>query len=76
MAANLKRVAPPPQLTKVATAEFRRVKETKGTFVFAELDEDGEVATEGYVIGQLYVRKTALKGEAPERLIVTVESVA
>lgn len=58
--------------------QFRQVRETKGTFVFHETDAKGVVLQEGFVIGQVYVRKDQLKStfgraEAPESFTMTIE---
>lgn len=43
-------------------------KETKGTFVYQEVNVDGEElnAQNGAVIQSMYIRKTAIKGDRPE----------
>lgn len=49
-------------------------KETPGAVRFQEVDATGnKVKVEGGAkIGTLYVRKTALNGEVPQKLLVTV----
>lgn len=51
--------------------EFRRERETKGTWRYQEQERP-----EGEAVGALYVKKAALGGEAPERLRVTIEAEA
>lgn len=49
--------------------EFTKAKETKGTFVYAENEDNGEVK-----IGSLYVKKAAAAELGnPESLTVTIE---
>ncbi len=52
---------------------FRFERETKGTYVYKEVDDKGEI-TALYAVGTLYLRKYALgKGkDVPETLTVTV----
>jgi hypothetical protein len=52
--------------------EFRKAKETKGTFRYEEVEAaGGEVA-----VGSLYIKKAALGDQPPERLRVTIEGDA
>jgi hypothetical protein len=52
--------------------EFRKAKETKGTFRYEEVEAaGGEVA-----VGSLYVKKGTLGEQPPERLRVTIEEGA
>lgn len=48
--------------------EFRRERETKGTWRYQEQERP-----EGEAVGSLYVKKAALGDNAPERLRVTIE---
>ena len=52
------------------TFEFN--KETKNTIRFSEVVADGETP----VVGELYVKKSAIKGETPKMLTVTVGELA
>ena len=56
-------------------AQFKLEKETKGTFRYEEVDEQGTPETAWGKIGTLYVKKTAFERgtEAPTSLRVTVE---
>lgn len=49
--------------------EFRRERETKGTWRYQE-----DAAEADQVVGALYVRKAALGENPPERLRVTIEA--
>jgi hypothetical protein len=49
--------------------EFRRERETKGTWRYREQERP-----EGEAVGTLYVKKAALGEPAPERLRVTIEA--
>lgn len=53
---------------------FKFGKETRGTFMFNELDEDGDQASE-YIVGQLYVRKEyfADKKATPQSAVVVLD---
>lgn len=51
--------------TKTITCEFTHAKETKGAHQYKENADD-------YKIGSLYLRKTALSGDAPEHITATV----
>ena len=54
---------------KRMTLQFRKEKETKGTFRYAEVEaNDGTT-----VVGSIYIKKAALGSAAPERLRVIVE---
>lgn len=46
-------------------------KETKGTYRFVQVDKDGNEAANAE-IGQLYIRKHAFNGKAPDRLTIIV----
>ena len=50
-----------------ATAEFKLKKETKGTYVYDELDEIQPK------VGTIYVKKYTVGAAAPEKLTVTLE---
>ena len=50
--------------------EFHKAKETKGTFRYEEV----EAAGREMAVGSLYVKKSALGEQPPERLRVTIES--
>lgn len=60
----------------MATIEvkLRKDRETPGTFLFKELDADGNVIKTMHdaKIGNLYVRKSAFKGVFPNEITVTV----
>ena len=57
-----------------ATLKFTFEKETKGTFRYQEVGDDGAPASAPQ-IGTLYVRKTAIAGgKILKRLIVTAAS--
>jgi len=60
---------------KTIHAIFALEKETKGSFRFQEIDQvTGLPLTSGnYKIGSIYLRKSALNGPAPRRLVVTIE---
>lgn len=60
------------------TVNFSLEKETKGALRYQETDGNGQpVKIEGGAkIGTLYIRKSALNGEMPAKLIVTVASGA
>lgn len=51
------------------TLTFNLEKETKGTWRYAEV-ADGPNA----VVGTLYIKKSALSGDAPKVLTVTIKS--
>lgn len=54
---------------------FHKEKETKGAVRYKEVDSaGGEMLLENAVIGTLYVRKSAIKGDIPNILRVTVVS--
>jgi hypothetical protein len=58
-------------------AHFVADRDTKGTFVFRQVNEAGEAFTieQGAQIGSLYIRKSAYGGkEGPARITVTVVS--
>jgi hypothetical protein len=54
---------------KPIVLEFRREKETKGTFRYEEVEAAGRETA----VGSLYVKKTALGEQPPQRLRVTIE---
>ena len=61
---------------KTIHALFSFEKETKGAFRFQEIDNaTGAPLKEAgaYKIGSLYLRKSALDGATPRRIVVTVE---
>ena len=60
---------------KTIHALFSLERETKGSFRFQEIDNAlGNVLQPGaFKIGTLYLRKSALDGAAPRRIVVTVE---
>lgn len=61
---------------KTIHALFSLEKETKGSFRFQEIDQVTGLPLKeagAYKIGSLYLRKSALDGAAPRRIIVTVE---
>lgn len=50
--------------------------DTPGALRYIELDNDGRPIKgdkEGATIGELYLRKAALKGEVPDKITVSVE---
>jgi len=51
------------------TAKFQIRKETKGTYCYEELTENGQPPK----IGSLYIRKWALGNPVPQALTVTVQ---
>lgn len=55
---------------KTKTATFRLAKETKGTFMFEELDAQGAPTVD--LMGNIYVRKSAFSGTKPEKITVTI----
>lgn len=55
------------------TLNFRIERETKGAVRYYEVDENGNALDQTqYVVGSLYIRKTALKGAVPQELTVTI----
>lgn len=52
--------------------EFRKEKETTGTFRYQELED----AVGSTTVGSIYVKKTTLGEPPPERLLVTIEDAA
>lgn len=57
------------------TFRFKHDRTTKRTFVFAELDKNGENAMENgtHTMGAIYVQKTFFKGEeTPKELFITI----
>ena len=57
-------------MKKSKTATFRLAKETKGTFMFEELDAAGNPTVD--VMGNVYVRKSVFEGTKPETITLTV----
>lgn len=63
------------------TLTFKLEKETKGALRYQEVGQDGQAIpvdspADSRVLGAIYIRKTALKGEAtPQALSVTVEGI-
>lgn len=55
---------------KSLVLQFRKEKETKGTYRYQELEGSSGDA----VVGSLYVRKGAFGDSPPERLQVTIEA--
>lgn len=56
-----------------AKVSFTKEKETKGAVKYQELDAKGQPVQGGdYVIGNLYIRKTAFNGSFPEKITVDV----
>jgi hypothetical protein len=54
--------------------EFKVERETKGTFLYAEVDAHGlKKEMKDSTVGAMYVRKSALNGTSPKRLKVTIE---
>lgn len=49
--------------------EFRRERETKGTWRYQEQER-----SDGEVVGTLYIKKAALGDDPPARLRVTIEA--
>lgn len=57
---------------------FARIKDTKNTVRFGELDQDGNVIENvtDAVVGGLYIKKdAAAKLDNPERITVTINGV-
>jgi hypothetical protein len=54
------------------TLKFKIAKETKGALQYKEVDTDGHGTSGDYVVGTLYLRKSAVDG-TPADLTVTVE---
>ena len=56
------------------TLAFVLERTTKGALRYAELGPDGAPLTQAdAVVGTLYVRKSALTGQEPSRLTVTID---
>ena len=57
-------------------AVFTLEKETKGSFRFQEIDQVTGVSLMqsggAYKVGTLYIRKSAIDGVAPRKLVVTI----
>lgn len=63
----------------IVVLHFKYSKDTKRTFVFSELDEQGEDAMENgnHMVGSLYVQKTFFSdGKAPNEIFVTISTEA
>lgn len=52
---------------------FKKEKETPGTIRYREVDSNNEAA-DPIVVGQLYIRKAALKGTFPELISMVLTS--
>jgi hypothetical protein len=64
-----------PKTNSGFSAHFRVEKETKGTFKYTQVKEDGSAHTieGGAQIGSLYIRKSAFaEGAAPQKITITV----
>lgn len=48
-------------------------KETKGTVVYEECNEDGSDKEFGVAIGQLYLQKEFLKNRRPQKFTLTID---
>ena len=59
---------------QTTTVKFVMEKATPGTIRFQEVDDNGtpRKANDGAVVGTLYIRKTALGSEVPQKLTVTI----
>jgi hypothetical protein len=52
---------------------FKLERETKNTYRFFELNEEGQKADyEEYMIGTLYVQKAFFNGSKPEEIVVSI----
>jgi hypothetical protein len=54
----------------------RIFKETPGAFRYREVDRKGDHIKgdeEGALVGDLYLRKAAVSGKAPDKITVTIE---
>lgn len=61
--------------TKLFSQKFKLERETKGTYVFKEIDAKGNVLeVRDSKIGTIYIRKTEVKGTAPQGITITVEA--
>lgn len=58
------------------TVGFKFEKETKGAIRYQEIDGEGNpvTTTDGAKIGTLYLRKTALSNEVPQKLKVEISA--
>jgi hypothetical protein len=56
------------------TAHFKVEKETKGAVRYMQVTKDGKDYPQaaGAELGSVYIRKTAFKGETPERITMVV----
>ena len=62
-------------MSKIINITMKYNKSTKGTHVFAEIDEDGVIMeSRDASIPSLYIRKTAL-AELAQKIKVTVEII-
>jgi hypothetical protein len=65
-----------PKSRRLFTAHFAKERETKGAIRYQEVvsatDATPVNVGNGALIGTLYIRKAALRGKAPRRLIVRV----
>lgn len=64
-------------MTNKVTATFKLEKPTKGALRYQEVASDGTVLTigDGAKIGTLYVRKSALDGDQPQKISVEVTAL-
>ena len=64
-------------MTDKVTATFTLEKPTKGAIRYQEVHDDGTVATigDGAKIGVLYIRKSALDGDQPQKITVEVTAI-
>ena len=62
---------------KPTTIEFAFDRTTPGTARYQEIDAQGKPlrTRDGAVIGTLYIRKTALNGQVPQRIRATIQAV-
>jgi hypothetical protein len=54
----------------------RLEKKTPGALQYKQIDRDGQVIRrdqDGQVVGNLYLRKSAIEGRIPEKITVTIE---
>lgn len=60
----------------IITTKLVQDKVTKGAVRFAEVNDKGEaIRGDDSTVTQLYVRKSALKGEVPAAIIIRIETV-
>lgn len=57
------------------TVRFVHEKDTSGAVRYQEVNDKGEVVKQqdGAAVGQFYLRKSALKGSAPKKLVLTIK---